>query len=97
VNVLKHIIQYQHQARSDLEGTIMTIPASLTRHDNSGSAPTWESLKRAIATSSGFKRWQQQTNPSESTEQMAPEHSSPEQSDQLVIDYLRETLDTLAY
>jgi hypothetical protein len=47
----------------------------------------WYSLKRAIATSSGFQRWQL-------------EHSSQLQQlhlEQQVQRYLRETLETLAY
>jgi hypothetical protein len=51
---------------------------------------TWDSLKRAIATSSGFKRWH--------LEQAA---TSPQvqalNQEQLVSRYLRETLETLAY
>jgi hypothetical protein len=51
---------------------------------------TWDSLKRAIATSSGFKRWH--------LEQAA---ASPQvqalNQEQLVSRYLRETLETLAY
>ncbi len=51
---------------------------------------TWNSLKRAIATSSGFKRWQlEQTTTSPQIQSMSQE--------QLVSSYLRETLETLAY
>lgn len=49
----------------------------------------WNSLKQAIATSSGFKRWQQEKS-----------ETSIYQSctlDQLVSYYLKETLETLAY
>ncbi|MEL6221090.1 MAG: hypothetical protein AAFR31_00445 [Cyanobacteria bacterium J06627_8] len=67
----------------------MAISASLTRPGHAGDAPAWESLKRAISSSSGFKRWQQQSNHDSSVNQPV--------SDQLVIEYLRETLDTLAY
>ena len=45
----------------------------------------WQSLRRAIASSSGFKRWQQERN------------LKNVESDDLVRLYLRETLDTLAY
>jgi hypothetical protein len=51
---------------------------------------TWDSLKRAIASSSGFNRWyleQSSTNPQ--LKSMSQE--------QLVSRYLRETLETLAY
>lgn len=52
-------------------------------------AQVWESLKHAIASSSGFKRWQQ-------------EHPSNSQLASIGLDsqvrrYLRETLKTLAY
>ena len=46
----------------------------------------WDSLKRAIANSSGFQSWR--------SEQSAAENTSVEQ---LVRLYLRETLETLAY
>lgn len=54
----------------------------------------WDSLKRAIANSSGFQRWcaeQTVTDPSTqtSTQEVTLEH--------LVSRYLRETLETLAY
>jgi hypothetical protein len=49
----------------------------------------WEGLKRAIAESSGFKSWKLERNEVE---------AQPESSvDRLVHDYLRETLETLAY
>lgn len=48
----------------------------------------WDSLKRAIAASSGFQRWRVERETAE----------SPETSlEQLVSRYLRETLETLAY
>jgi hypothetical protein len=51
---------------------------------------TWDSLKRAIATSSGFKRW--------NLEQAAANAQAQTLSqEQLVRRYLRETLETLAY
>jgi hypothetical protein len=46
----------------------------------------WESLKLAIAESSGFKRWQSQQ-----------ELDSKSNIEQQVSRYLRETLNTLAY
>ncbi|MBR8827279.1 MAG: hypothetical protein DSM107014_05135 [Gomphosphaeria aponina SAG 52.96 = DSM 107014] len=48
----------------------------------------WESLKGAIALSSGFKRWQQ--------EHIDPQ-LQPESMEYQVRLYLRETLATLAY
>ncbi|MCU0566931.1 MAG: hypothetical protein MUF49_10075 [Oculatellaceae cyanobacterium Prado106] len=51
---------------------------------------TWDSLKQAIATSSGFKRW--------CLEQAAVNTQIQSMNlDQLVSGYLRETLETLAY
>jgi len=56
----------------------------------------WDSLKQAIANSSGFQRWR--------TEQDCAEQSSASEAnqpgdglEQLVSRYLRETLATLAY
>jgi hypothetical protein len=50
---------------------------------------TWDSLKRAIAASSGFQRWR--------TERGESEAGFEASLDQLVSRYLRETLETLAY
>jgi|SwirhisoilCB2_FD_contig_21_31267133_length_258_multi_3_in_0_out_0_1 hypothetical protein len=54
-----------------------------------GDTSVWESLKRAISESSGFKRWKL-------------EHTGDQQFQSLSLDvlvhtYLRETLETLAY
>lgn len=46
----------------------------------------WENLKRAIASSSGFKRWQEEQ-----------EQDVEDNFDESVCTYLRETLETLAY
>ncbi|MEO0408135.1 MAG: hypothetical protein AAF289_12365 [Cyanobacteria bacterium P01_A01_bin.135] len=62
----------------------MTAP-SLSQSD--ADAPAWESLKKAIANSSGFQRWQLQTKPA---------YADAKLDDRVVI-YLRETLETLAY
>ncbi|NJK47594.1 hypothetical protein HC931_04855 [Candidatus Gracilibacteria bacterium] len=48
----------------------------------------WESLKQAIAISSGFKRWQEEQNANTVSKMSL---------DELVRRYLRETLATLAY
>lgn len=48
---------------------------------------TWDSLKRAIASSSGFQRWRLERATGQ----------SDQNTDQLVQRYLRETLETLAY
>lgn len=52
-------------------------------------ANNWESLKAAIATSSGFKRWQQEVK----IDQQPQEPNLDNQ----VRSYLKETLATLAY
>ncbi|MGL5080704.1 MAG: hypothetical protein ACRC8A_04395 [Microcoleaceae cyanobacterium] len=49
----------------------------------------WQSLKQAIATSSGFQRWQQEKELKESIRSLS--------LDRQVQIYLRETLETLAY
>lgn len=51
-------------------------------------AEIWESLKQAIAASSGFQRWQLEQN---------PETPNGSGLDYLIRRYLRETLETLAY
>ena len=66
----------------------MTLFSSATMCNGSEDAEIWESLRDAIANSSGFQGWKQQQN----------EHSLDTQPlDQLVRRYLRETLETLAY
>ncbi|NER21360.1 MAG: hypothetical protein F6J96_11765 [Symploca sp. SIO1C2] len=49
----------------------------------------WESLKQAIASSSGFERWQ--------IEHPVEDQLTSDNLDALVRRYLRETLETLAY
>lgn len=49
----------------------------------------WDNLKRAIASSSGFQRWQQEKGAIASRQDWT--------LDQSVSCYLRETLETLAY
>ncbi|MDX2244259.1 MAG: hypothetical protein NW224_26600 [Leptolyngbyaceae cyanobacterium bins.302] len=55
----------------------------------SADSEIWESLKQAIAASSGFQRWQLEQN----------NHETPANSnlDYSIRRYLRETLETLAY
>lgn len=67
----------------------MTVPTPLTRDNEFGEAQAWESLRRAIATSSGFQKWRQQSG-SDVESKVTP-------LDKQVVDYLRETLETLAY
>ncbi len=54
----------------------------------SDSSQVWASLKQAIAQSSGFKRWLQETS---------LRAVKDADLDQQVSDYLRQTLETLAY
>lgn len=49
----------------------------------------WDSLRQAIARSSGFKTWLQ--------EKGVQPQSNQADLDEYVLDYLRETLETLAY
>ncbi len=67
--------------------------ATLTSSSNHDSA-IWDSLKLAIAGSSGFKCWQDDNG-----ETLAPEQESvaPPLLDAQVRHYLRQTLETLAY
>lgn len=48
----------------------------------------WEGLKQAIANSSGFQQWQ---------DDQPLEQDTPELLDHQARDYLRDTLETLAY
>jgi len=64
--------------------TLSAHPSQTPDHE------VWESLKQAIAASSGFKQWQQE---SDATPELA---ISPDLEKQ-VRGYLRETLETLAY
>ncbi|HEY9698425.1 MAG TPA: hypothetical protein V6D10_14260 [Trichocoleus sp.] len=60
---------------------------STTRRQSSDDM-IWDNLKRAIATSSGFQRWQVER---------AVSPSLNDDLEQQVRGYLRETLETLAY
>jgi hypothetical protein len=64
----------------------------------------WQSLKSAIAKSSGFKRWQQEQLPNEMEakemgyyEEIPYKNLAYGQLDEQVRHYLKETLATLAY
>jgi hypothetical protein len=65
----------------------MAFPS--TTHSQFSEDATWDSLKRAIAASSGFQRWR--------AEQVATVQVHNSNLEQLVSLYLRETLETLAY
>ncbi|MGJ3250322.1 MAG: hypothetical protein ACFE0J_04185 [Elainellaceae cyanobacterium] len=67
----------------------MASSPSLSHSRFSDDQMTWDSLKRAISASSGFQSWRMEK---------VDRAQSPELShDELVLSYLRETLDTLAY
>lgn len=64
------------------------IPAS--RHSQSNQHQIWDHLKQAIATTSGFRRWQLERSPQDDQiKNLSLDHQ--------VKLYLRETLETLAY
>jgi hypothetical protein len=65
----------------------MALPA--TPHCQFSDDTVWDSLKRAIANSSGFQRWH--------AERISKGHLQDLSQEQLVSRYLRETLETLAY
>ncbi|MCH9056445.1 hypothetical protein L5220_11120 [Synechococcus sp. PCC 6716] len=65
----------------------MDIPVAATATD---SREVWDSLKRAIAHSSGFQRWLSEKHSAMKLEQ-------PFDLDACVTAYLRQALETLAY
>jgi hypothetical protein len=67
--------------------------SSLSISNNETNQPVWEGLKQAIATSSGFKCWQEEQTIKSDTNPSTPD----KQLDDKVLSYLRETLETLAY
>jgi hypothetical protein len=73
---------------------MLNPPASSSESDPQ-SAPlmselqVWDSLKRAIADSSGFKSWRMERDTDKQIQELS--------LDILVHNYLRETLETLAY
>lgn len=67
---------------------------STSANPNSTAAPhgqerVWDNLKAAIASSSGFQSWKR--------EQQTARSQDSENLDSQVCEYLRETLETLAY
>jgi hypothetical protein len=67
----------------------MTTAALITNAPINDAPSVWESLKQAIANSSGFKCWQEEQNPE--INDISPS------LDFQVRRYLRQTLETLAY
>ena len=66
---------------------------ALTPHEVAKDPKVWGHLKQAIATSSGFDKWQRSRNV-DSKDSLGLQESV---LDDLVRSYLRETLETLAY
>ncbi|MEM9151332.1 MAG: hypothetical protein AAGB19_12865 [Cyanobacteria bacterium P01_F01_bin.3] len=66
----------------------MSNSSSTNSSHAADNAQLWQSLKSAIAASSGFQSWQ-----AEQVSSIAPDAST----EQLVRLYIRETLETLAY
>ena len=69
----------------------MATSTSLTSAPSSSDVPTWDGLKRAIVSSSGFQRWCIESNTA------IPDDDADLAQEQQVMVYLRETLETLAY
>ncbi|MGB2924452.1 MAG: hypothetical protein WBB82_04070 [Limnothrix sp.] len=65
------------------------MPNSTTQTEATPDHAIWDSLKQAIARSSGFKRWHSDHDKSL--------HLNDLTVDQQVTTYLKETLETLAY
>jgi len=77
----------------------MTTSAVFSFADDTADRQIWSSLKGAIASSSGFQRWQLEKSLATPLP-IIKEQGSVEQINQLdqqVRSYLRETLETLAY
>jgi hypothetical protein len=77
--------------------------SSTTSNSLPNDETSWESLKQAIASSSGFQRWQIERSGTPSAaasavdDPLAASELSTLPLDQRVRRYLRETLETLAY
>ncbi len=71
----------------------LTIPL----HEAAKDPKVWNHLKQAIATSSGFDKWQRSRHADVKTETKDVLVSPENALDDLVRSYLRETLETLAY
>ncbi|MGB3492706.1 MAG: hypothetical protein WBA57_08255, partial [Elainellaceae cyanobacterium] len=73
----------------------MATPTPLTHQQQFGEAHAWQSLRQAIATSSGFQSWRQQgieEGIDRGDSEINIADLSTENADQLVTQYLRETL-----
>ena len=75
-----------------------TADLTLPLHEAAKDPKVWNHLKQAIATSSGFDKWQRSRHSDIKAETKDTLLVSPENAlDDLVRTYLRETLETLAY
>ncbi|MDY7016596.1 MAG: hypothetical protein SVX43_23975 [Cyanobacteriota bacterium] len=67
----------------------MSSPTQPSTPEFARDREVWDSLKRAIASSSGFQRWQ--------LERQLETAKPPSNLESQIRNYLRETLETLAY
>ncbi len=67
---------------------------ALPLHEAAKDPKVWNHLKQAIASSSGFDKWQRSRDISDTKDILVSQESV---LDDLVRSYLRETLETLAY
>jgi hypothetical protein len=74
-----------------------TADLTLPLHEAAKDPKVWSHLKQAIATSSGFDKWQRSRHSDIKAETKDTLVSSENSLDDLVRTYLRETLETLAY
>ena len=70
---------------------------ALTPHEVAKDPKVWGHLKQAIATSSGFDKWQRSRNVDSKGDSKDILGLQESVLDDLVRSYLRETLETLAY
>lgn len=69
----------------------MATSTSIPHAAASNDIPTWDGLKRAIVSSSGFQSWCLESDADDNL------NDSDKSQEQQVMAYLRETLETLAY
>jgi hypothetical protein len=79
----------------NLSSTANDLPLSM--HESARDPKVWSHLKQAIATSSGFDKWQRSRNVDTKSDPKDILVSQESVLDDLVRSYLRETLETLAY
>lgn len=79
----------------NLSSTANNLPQPL--HESARDPKVWSHLKQAIATSSGFDKWQRSRNVDSKGDPKDILVLQESVLDDLVRSYLRETLETLAY